>query len=146
MKKAVFIFLIITLPILTWAQDFDSAVAFSVELSDLSRMSGTDSAAEDGRIVILEGISGDVILLDDRPWLRLLGGEWIGTEEVRAYTCLFAVEDERWLQIFPVTRPEDPGLAYVPPGSRLLIAARILGWNNESEEPVAEILEYRVLK
>lgn len=145
MKKVVLFFLILS-PMLAAAQDFESVLDFSVELSTLADRSRTMEIVDQGRIIILEGVSGDTMMMDGGPVLKILGGEWIGSEEVRAYSCLFYLDDRKWREVFPIDRPEEPGPDYVSPGSRLLVAARVTGWNDATGEPVAEILDYRVLK
>lgn len=145
MKKVVLFFLI-HLPMLVGAQDFGSVLDFSVELSTLVDRDRTMEIVDAGRIVILEGVSGDTMMMKGGPVLRILGGEWIGSEEVRAYTCLFYLDDRIWGDVFPAGRPDMPGPDYVAPGSRLLVAARVTGWDDDAGEPVAEILDYRVLK
>ena len=148
MKKA-FLCGLMVLPVLVWGQTFDSTVDFNLELSTLSDPVVLRNAVEDGRIAILEGLMGDTVVdLDgEEPkiWVTLMGGSWLGTEEVRAYSCRILFIGEEWLEAFPGSRPREPGPSYVPQGSRLLIAARITGRDDDTGTPLAEMLDFRVL-
>ncbi len=145
MKKAILIILAL-IPNFAGGQEFNSVVDFSVDLSMLSDKKLTRELAENSEIVILEGVISETTVVEGSRALRLLGGEWIGSEEVRVYTCLFYVDAPRWREVFPSQPPENPGPAYVEPDSRVIIAAQVTGWNDDTNEPVAEILDYRVLK
>ncbi len=145
MKKAL-LFLLLIVPILAWGQDFDSTVDFSLQLSILSEPDAARRAGEDGRFAILEGVTGPVIQIDGEAWLRIIGGEWIGTKEVRAYTCLIRVEETRWHRAFPAEVIDRTDSEYVLSGSRILTAVSVLGWNDDKDEPIAEMVDYRILK
>ncbi len=132
-----------------WAEGFDSVVDFGIELSSLDDPKIVAEAVEDGRIVILEGLIGDSEIDSSgdvsRVWVTLVGGAWIGTDEVRSYSCMILFEGEKWLDVFPDAKPQNPADNYVPQGSRLLVAVKLLGINEEIGIPTAEMVDYRVL-
>ena len=147
--KYVSVFLLFLIPVFGWGQSFESLVDFNLELSSLSDPDVVQRAVEDGRVVILEGLMGDTALDESEEegvLLTLIGGAWIGTSEVRSFSCRVLFKGNKWLDIFPADRPENPVTGYVPPGSRLLIAARITGYNRETGVPDAEMVAYRVLQ
>lgn len=148
--KSMSVFLLLLIPVLGWGQSFDSVVDFDLELSSLSNPVVARLAAEEGRVVILEGLMGDTKTdesgAEAQIWVTLIGGSWIGTSEVRAYSCRILFRGNQWLDIFPGVRPEMPTSDYVPPGSRLLIAARVTGYDRSTEISVAEMVDYRVLQ
>ncbi len=148
--KYVSVFLLFLIPVFGWGQSFESLVDFDLELSSLSDPGVAQRAVEDGRVVILEGLMGDTELdesgEEEGVLLTLIGGAWIGTSEVRSFSCRVLFRGKKWLDIFPADRPETPVTGYVPPGSRLLIAVRVTGYNRETGVSDAEMVAYRVLQ
>ena len=141
MKKSLIVLLFL-IPVFCWGQSFDSIVDFSLGLSSLSDSAVVRQAVEDGRIVILEGLMGNTERIEsgDSPGVlvSLIGGEWIGSSEVRAYSCRIMFNGDQWLEAFS----EDGS---IPAGSRLLAAVRITGVNGDSGEPEAQMVSFRVL-
>ncbi len=129
---------------------FEEAVLFDIDLAALSVPETAEAMAADGRIVILEGLMGDSVIdessAEARVWVNLVGGAWIDTDEVRSYSCRIAFIGERWLEAFPERRPKEPGPLYVPPGSRLLVAARVRGFDEASGASLAEMVAFRILE
>lgn len=149
MKKIPF-FLLLLIPLSGWGQSFESVVDFSLNLSSLSNPEISIPAAEDGRVVILEGLMAGTEIVQSSElsgvYVTLIGGSWIGTSEVRAFSCRILFDGDRWLEIFPLQRPESPPPGYVPPGSRLLVAARIVGYDRDIGVPEAVLVDFRVLE
>lgn len=141
--------LLILISSITWAGEFDSVVDFEIDLSSLDDPTIVAQAVEDGRIVILEGLIGDIRINTNESisgvWVTLVGGAWIGTDEVRSYSCLILFEGEKWIDVFSSTNPQDSTENYISQESRLLVAVRLLGSNAENEIPTAEMIDYRVL-
>lgn len=142
MKKIV-IFLFFLIPVLGWGQSFDSVVNFDLELSTLSDPFAVEKAVTDGRIVILEGLVAGIEKAESEEneglFVTLAGGEWIGTSDVRSYSCRIYFNEDSLRKAFP----EDNT---IPSGSRLLIAAQILGYNTERGVPEARMVDFRVLR
>ena len=141
MKKPI-AFLLFLIPVFAWGQSFDSIVDFSLELSSLNDLTVARDAVDDGRIVILEGLMGNIVKIEseDEPGvdITLIGGEWIGSSEVRAYSCRIIFSGHQWLEVF-----SEGGS--IPAGSRLLVAVRITGYNQVSGIPEARMVAFRVL-
>jgi len=139
--KKISVFLFFLIPILGWSQSFDSVVNFDLELSTLSDPLIAGKAAEDGRIIILEGLvaGSEKAESEEDLIVTLIGGEWIGTSDVISYSCRVFFNEEQLNKNFP-----EDGL--IPAGSRLLIAARVTGFNDESGIPEARMVSYRVLR
>ena len=141
--------LILLVSAAAWGQSFDSVVDFSFELSSFDDPAAVEKVIEDGRIVILEGLMGDTVI-ENRDegalvWVTLVGGAWIGTDEVRSYSCQILFEGDRWIDAFPGVKPREPSESYVPQGSRLLVAGRVLGYDGDSGMPTVRMVDYRVL-
>lgn len=141
--KKIAIFLLVLFPVLGWSQSFDSVVNFDLELSALSDPLNVEKAVEDGRLVILEGwVAGSEKTEskeDEGLIITLAGGEWIGTSAVRSYSCRIYFDEDQVKKAFP-------GEETVPSGSRLLIAAQILGYNTGKSVPEARMVAFRVLQ
>ena len=141
--------LLCTLPIVVWGQNLESVVDFDLELSSLADPAVSEAAERAGRIVILEGLMGDTFIDTEISgggvWVNLVGGAWIGTDEVRAYSCRILFRGESWGDVFAEDRPQESGAAYIEPGTRLLVAARVTGWDRKAERPTAEMVDFRVL-
>ena len=72
--------------------DFDRVVDFSVTLKDLSAVADGREPLPSGKLVILNGTVSDVNVISKdegsfRVRIELITGEWIGTEDVKSYTC-----------------------------------------------------------
>jgi len=134
--KKISVFLLFLIPALGWGESFDSIVDFGIELSSLSNPAVAEKAVDDGRVVILEGlmanteekVPGD----EEGVIITLIGGEWIGTSDVRSYSCRILFGGNQWD-------------GDIPAGSRLLMAVRVTGFNDESGIPEARMVSYRVL-
>lgn len=148
MKKAP-ILLLLFISSLGWGQNFDSVVDFDMELSSLSNPTVAVRAIKEGKVVILEGLMADSVIQgsgdETQIWVSLIGGAWIGKDEVRSFECRLIFRGESWLEVFPQTTPRDPGPNYIPVGSRLLVAARITNFDEKASLPIAEVVNFRVL-
>jgi len=147
--KKVLIFLFLLIPVLTWGQALDTVVDFRLDLSGLDNVIAAEKAAADGRFVILEGLMKDVeIGMSGKPevFFVLVNGSWIGTSEVRAYACRVRFSGDLWLKRFQTENEEVSAEQKIPLGSRLLIAARITGYDPVARMPVAEGTDLRILK
>jgi len=148
--KTALLLVMLTLPMMIGGQEFPSVVDFNLELSTLSNPNDVEEAVQDGRLAILEGLMGDTLIaeLDGEPvvWVTLVGGSWVGTDEVRSYSCRILFRGESWTEVFPAERPREPTESYIPPGSRLLVVSRILGFDEDLGSAVAEMVDYRVLE
>jgi hypothetical protein len=148
MKKAPFL-LLLFISSLGWGQTFDSVVDFELELSTLSDPAVAARAIQEGKIVILEGLLGDTVIrgsgAETQVWVSLIGGAWIGTDEVRSFGCRLIFRGESWLEVFPRPRLGIPvritslwaAVSSSRPASRILTKRPLL--------PIAEMVNFRVL-
>jgi len=146
--KTLIINILLMVPVLGWGQTFEQVVDFDIELSSLSNPDIVRDAADDGRIVILEGLLRDITAEGSGPettiWITLIGGEWIGTLEVRAYSCRVRFSGDKWQEVFTAGDNED--LGDIRPGSRMLVAARVIGLGPEDQIAELEMVDYRTYK
>lgn len=143
------IIILIFISVFAWGQSFESLVDFTLDLSSLNDPDVVSQALKSGKFAILEGVLGESLIRESNEvtdvWITLLGGDWIGTEEVRSYSCLIRFRGESWLDVFPNDRPLEASSVYIPPGSHLLIAVKIIGYDTEKNQALAEMVNFRVL-
>jgi len=140
--KKIAAFLLFIIPAFGWSQSFDTIVDFGIELSALSDPAVAGRAVDDGRIVILEGLmaNSEKSKPGEEPGVivTMIGGEWIGTSEVRAYSCRILFSGDQWVETFAEN-------GEIPAGSRLLVAVRVTGFDAEKSIPEARMVSFRVL-
>jgi hypothetical protein len=145
----VLIFLFLLLPFLGWGQSLDTVVDFSLDLSGLDSAAAAEKAAADGRFVILEGLIKDVEIgsgAEPEVLFVLVNGSWIGTTEVRAYACQVRFSGDYWLKRFQSEKNEVSSDQKIPQGSRILIAARVTGFDPVARMSVVEGTDLRILR
>jgi len=108
--------------------DFDRVVDFSVTLKTLAA-AADGSQPLPGKMIILTGTVSSVTILDkDQPTFRvrieLITGEWIGMDDVKAYSCFVDFTGPEFFKIFPARAPAKPGLDIVAQNSRVVVAGR----------------------
>ncbi len=111
--------------------DFDRVVDFSVTLKTLDAVADGKEALPGARMLLLSGtVSGITVLNKDEPTfkvrLELITGEWIGTEDVKAYACYVEYSGPEFYKVFPARAPAKAGSDVVVQNARVLVAARAL--------------------
>jgi len=146
--KTLILNILLIIPALVWGQTFEEVVDFNIDLSSLSNPDVVREVANDGRVIIFDGLLRDITVEKTEAgtslWITLIGGKWIGTSEVLAYSCRVRFSGARWLEIFTAGGNENSG--HIKPGSRLLVAAKAIGLNSEEQIAELEMVDYRVLK
>ncbi|KGM43196.1 hypothetical protein S1OALGB6SA_732 [Olavius algarvensis spirochete endosymbiont] len=144
--KTLIINILAIVPVLGWGQTFEKTVDFNIDLSSLSSAEVVREVVNDGRVIIIEGLLRDITVEETNEetilWITLIGGEWIGTSEVRAYTCRVQVRGDQ--EAFTGIAQESPG--HIVPGNRMLVAARVMGINTEDQVAELEMVDYRVFE
>ncbi len=109
--------------------DFDRVVDFSVTLKTLSQAADGTVPLPDSRMVLLSGTVSSVTILDKeepsfKARIELITGEWIGTEDVKAYTCYVDFSGRGFFSTFPSRPPAQPQPGVVVQNLRVLVVAR----------------------
>ncbi len=109
--------------------DFDRVVDFSVTLKELAAVADGAASLPTGRFVVLDGTVSDVNVIDKdeasfRVRIELITGEWIGTEDVRSYTCYVDFSGPDFARIFPARPPRTPQAGTVVINSRVIVVGR----------------------
>ena len=111
--------------------EFDRVVDFSVSLKTVAAAASSGAALPEGRLFVLDGTVSDVSVLDKeqasfRARIELISGEWIGTEDVKSYSCWIEFSGPAFFKSFPARAPKDPTPDMVFLNSRLLVVVRPL--------------------
>ena len=109
--------------------DFERVVDFSVTLKDLAAAANGQGSLPTGKIVVINGTVSDVNILDKaessfRVRIELITGEWIGTEQVKSYTCYVDFSGPDFFKIFPPRPPRIPQPGVVAIDSRVIVVGR----------------------
>lgn len=146
--KRWFLLLLLFLSALCYGQSFEDSVDFDVELSSLNNAETVSRVLSSGKVVLLEGFFDSAIIKQNgqstEVWVTLVGGAWIGTEEVISYSCDILFQEEQWEDVFINAQENSPD--YIPQGSHLLIAARLTGYDKNSKRARAKMVNFRVLE
>jgi hypothetical protein len=109
--------------------DLDRVVDFSVTLKTLAAAADGTQALPVGKMIVLTGtVSSVTIVNKDQPTfqvrIELITGEWIGTEDVKAYSCFVDFTGPEFFKVFPARAPANPGSDIVIQNSRVMVAGR----------------------
>lgn len=109
--------------------DFDRVVDFSITLKDLAAAADGRVSLPTSRVCVLNGTVSDVDVVNKeegsfRVRIELITGEWIGTEDVKSYSCYVDFTGPEFARIFPARPPR-----VLPPGviainSRVIVVGR----------------------
>jgi len=120
-----------SLPALSHA-DLDRVIDLSATLKSLATAAEQGSALPQGRTVLLSGTVSDVAILSKdeagfKVRIELITGEWIGLEDVKAYTCYVEFTGPEYARLFPARPPREANRQLVTLNSRVLILGRVVG-------------------
>ena len=111
--------------------DFDRVVDFSITLKDLAAAADGAGRLPTARLCVLNGTVSDVDIISKdeatfRVRIELITGEWIGTEDVRSYSCYVEFSGPEFFKVFPVRPPRTlvPGTVVI--NSRVMVVGRPL--------------------
>lgn len=115
--------------------DFERIADFSVTLKDLAAVADGTARMPDGRFVVLNGTVSDVNVIEKeqasfRVRIELITGEWIGTDDVKSYSCYVDFSGPEFFKIFPARPPRAPVAGTVVINSRVIVVGRPLEVTN----------------
>lgn len=118
------------LPALSRA-DLDRIMDVSVTLKTLSAVADGKAPFPAGKMILLSGTVSDVNIIDKdqatfKVRIELITGEWIGLEDVKAYTCYIEFSGPEYFKIFPARAPREATPDVIALNSRVLIIGRPL--------------------
>jgi hypothetical protein len=111
-------------------KDFDRIADFSVTLKTLAGLSENQARALAGRLLLLDGTVAYVQFLDPEEAsfaveLELVGGEWVGVEDVKIYRCRVRFSGPEFFPRFPRRAPRTPDPGQILLNDHLLVVARL---------------------
>jgi len=119
------------LPALSRA-DLDRLIDFSVTLKSLATAAEQGLPLPEGKTVLLSGTVSDVNILSKdeagfKVRIELITGEWIGMDDVKAYTCYVEFTGPEYAKLFPARPPREANRQLVTLNSRVLVLGRVVG-------------------
>lgn len=105
---------------------FGDVVDFSVTLKDVAEAADRGETLSGQKTLLLTGSVGSVNLGDGDVFsaeVDLVGGEWIGTKEVRSYRILLTFVGERFAYLFD----EEEDYPLIRNGKQLLVSGNLSG-------------------
>jgi hypothetical protein len=111
--------------------DLDRVIDFSVTLKSLATAADSGSPIPAGKTVLISGTVSDVnIITKDQAGFKvrieLITGEWIGTEDVKAYSCYVEFTGAEYFALFPARPPRVASRDLVTQNSRVLVVGRVV--------------------
>jgi hypothetical protein len=118
------------LPALSRA-DLERVIDFSVTLKSLATAADNGAPIPAGRTVLLSGTVSDVNIVNKDPGsfkvrIELITGEWIGTEDVKAYSCYVEFTGPEYVKVFPARAPRTASRDVISLNSRVLVLGRVV--------------------
>jgi len=119
------------LPALSRA-DLDRLIDFSVTLKTLAAAAEQGAPLPAGKTVLLSGTVSDVAIVNKDPAgfkvrIELITGEWIGLDDVKAYTCYVEFTGAEYARLFPARPPREVDRRLITLNSRVLLLGRVVG-------------------
>jgi hypothetical protein len=118
------------LPALSRA-DLDRVIDFSVTLKSLATAADSGDTIPLGKTVLLSGTVSDVTIINKdqagfKVRVELITGEWIGTEDVKAYSCYVEFTGAEYFKMFPARPPRTVNRDLVSLNSRVIVLGRVV--------------------
>jgi len=119
------------LPALSRA-DLERVIDFSVTLKSLASAVEQGAPLPEGKTVLLSGTVSDVNIVNRDPAgfkvrIELITGEWIGLDDVKAYTCYVEFTGAEYARLFPARPPREADRRLVTLNTRVLLLGRVVG-------------------
>jgi hypothetical protein len=113
-------------------EDFDRVADFTATVKTVAGLTEGQARALSKRLLLLDGTIASLQFLNAEEAsfaveLELVGGEWIGTEDVKIYRCRVRFRGPEYFRRFPRRAPHSPGPDQIAPNDRVLILARLAG-------------------
>ena len=114
-------------------EDFSAVVDFDItirELAAAAAASNVETLPE--RLIIIDGSVASRLVVDSNPesfvgQIELVGGEWIGVEDVVTYRCYLLLEGPRFAKAIPARRSRTVNPDEITLNSRILVVGEFLG-------------------
>jgi hypothetical protein len=135
-KKLLAVVLLASIPLYMFGQsveDFNRVVDFDISIRELALAAAEENMeALPDKLVIIDGTVASRLLIDGNPetyvgQLELVGGEWIGVEDVVTYRCYLLLEGPRFANAIPARRSRTKNPAEIEMNTRIMVVGEFLG-------------------
>ena len=147
-KIAVCIFLCI--PCFIFGQsleEFNSIIDFETTMRELDSIAETGNPdALPAKFVVVDGVVASRVVANPDPQefvgeLHLVGGEWIGVEEVVRYECIIIIAGPEFASAIPARRSRRANPNEIALNTRILAVAKALGLYEREDGSVVPVLQ-----
>lgn len=135
-KKLLTAVLFVSIPLFIFGQsieDFNRVVDFGTTIRELSIAAAAgDTEALPDRLVIIDGSVASRLVIDGHAasyvgQIELVGGEWIGVEDVVTYRCYLLLKGPQFSHAIPARRSRTKHPDEIDLNSRILVVGKLLG-------------------
>ena len=135
-KKLLAAVLLASIPLYIFGQsveDFNRVVDFDISIRELALAAAVeDREALPDRLVIIDGTVASRLVINSNAeeyigQLELVGGEWIGVEDVVTYRCYLLLQGPRFANAIPARRSRTKHPEEIEANTRVLIVGEYLG-------------------
>ncbi len=128
-------------------EDFNNIVDFNATIASLS------NAAEKGnvealpeKIVIIDGTVAERYVIQSGTdnfvgQLNIVGGKWIGVEEVVMYQCILLLQGEKFSNAIPARRTRNPHPDEIQVNSRIMVVGKVLALHQMQDGETVPVLD-----
>ena len=128
-------------------EEFNQIIDFDVTIRSLA----IAAAAEDmeslpDRLVLIDGTVASRLVIEGNPenyvgQIELIGGEWIGVEDVVMYRCFLLLEGPEFANAIPARRSRTKHPDEIDLNSRILVVGSLLGLFDMDDGTTVAVLD-----
>ena len=128
-------------------EEFNQIIDFDVTIRSLAiAASGEDMESLPDRLVLIDGTVVSRLVIDANAdtyvgQIELIGGEWIGVEEVVMYRCLLLLEGPKFANAIPARRSRTKHPDEIDLNSRILVVGSLLGLFDMEDGTTVAVLD-----
>lgn len=128
-------------------EEFNGIVDFETTMRELDRAAETGNPdALPSRFVVIDGVVASRVVVNSNPdefvgELRLVGGEWIGVEEVVRYECVLIITGPEFASAIPARRSRRANPDEIELNTRILAVAKALGLYEREDGSIVPVLQ-----
>jgi len=150
MMRKILVFVFMCIPCFIFGQtpeEFSGIVDFEITMRELSALAETGNPdALPARFVVIDGVVASRVVVNSNPAdfvgeLHLVGGEWIGVEEVVQYECVLIITGPEFASAIPSGRSRRANPDEIPLNTRVLAVAKALGLYEREDGMIVPVLQ-----
>lgn len=156
MVRKIVVFVFLCIPCFIFGQtfeDFNSVIDFETTMRELDTIAATGNPdALPAKFVVIDGVVASRVVANSNPEefvgeLHLVGGEWLGVEEVVRYECILIIAGPEFASAIPARRSRRANPDEIELNTRILAVAKALGLYEREDGVVVPVLQaYQIRK